>query len=193
MGRLTSLAESVSLFSGTQVYLVDTPSTDDRFFAEVINEAQILQGSPHYFIVIENSLVAADKKILAKVATTIEEFKAGTVERFNMFALADALVRKDRKTLWMLLQEALREGAQAEEIIGILWWQLKMLRLAAKTKTAAEAGVKDFPYNKAKRALAGFKSGEVDTLARSLLALYHDGHAGKRYINVALEEWVLRM
>jgi hypothetical protein len=93
----------------------------------------------------------------------------------------------------MLLQEALREGAQAEEIIGILWWQLKMLRLAAKTKTAAEAGVKDFPYNKAKRALAGFKSGEVDTLARSLLALYHDGHAGKRYINVALEEWVLRM
>jgi hypothetical protein len=83
-------------------------------------------------------------------------------------------------------------GLSAEEIIGTLWWQLKTLRLAMLTKSAEEAGVKDFPYNKAKRALKNFKDGEIETLSLRLLNLYHDGHAGKCDIDLALEEWVLR-
>ena len=36
-----------------------------------------------------------------------------------------------------------------------------------------------------------FKEGELEALSRSLLALYHDGHGGKKDIDLALEKWTL--
>ena len=60
-------------------------------------------------------------------------------------------------------------------------------------KTAAEAGMKDFPYQKAKRALLRFKPGEIEAKARKLLVLYHKGHRGEVDLDLALEEWVLRV
>jgi hypothetical protein len=72
-----------------------------------------------------------------------------------------------------------------------LWWQLKTLRLAELTQSADEAGVKSFPYDKAKRSLSKFAPGEVVALSESLLRLYHDARAGKRDLILALERWVL--
>ena len=51
--------------------------------------------------------------------------------------------------------------------------------------------MKDFPYQKAKRALVNFKEGDIEHLTRTLIAVYHDGHGGKRNLNDALEAWVL--
>jgi hypothetical protein len=93
----------------------------------------------------------------------------------------------------VLLQEARQSGLREEEIIGMLWWQLKSLRLALVTNSADEAGMKEFPYTKAKRALSTFAPGEVVLLSQSLLELYHAGHSGQSDMDVALEEWVLTL
>ena len=79
------------------------------------------------------------------------------------------------------------------ELIGILWWQLKTLLLAQKTGNASEAGMKDFPYKKAKQALPNFAAGEVESLSLSLLTLYHQGHSGEVDIDEALELWLLSL
>jgi len=105
--------------------------------------------------------------------------------------MAEALARKDKRSLWILLCEAKRNGLSAEEIIGTLWWQLKTMRLASLTSSAEEAGVKDYPYNKAKQSLRNFKPGELGSISFRLMNLYHEGHKGKRDIDLALEEWVL--
>ncbi len=105
--------------------------------------------------------------------------------------MPEALATKDKRKLWVLLQEARLAGQRDEDIIGLLWWQLKALRLAKITRNADEAGMKEFPYSKAKRALGKFGDGEVEKLSHSLLELYHDGHAGRRDMDMALEEWVL--
>jgi 16S rRNA U1498 N3-methylase RsmE len=107
--------------------------------------------------------------------------------------MADALLARDKKTLWILLQEAHMKEVASEEIIGVLWWQLKTLRLTYVTSTASEAGVKDFPYNKAKRAHSKFTQTDADRLSRTLLAVYHDSHSGRRDMTSALEEWVLKI
>lgn len=112
---------------------------------------------------------------------------------FNTFAMADALARKDKKSLWVLLQNARHHNVSAEEIIGTLFWQLKSLRLAAETSSALEAGMKPFMYTKAKSALGKFAPGELTTLSRTLLSLYHDGHSGKRDIDLALEKFLLTL
>ena len=190
-GILSDIAGSASLFGTKTIYLIDTPSVSKDFYNDVVEHLEALAQSATHFVVAEEALLAPEKKKFAKHAESIEEVKGATKERFNAFGMADSLARKDKKTLWMQLQDAKREGLSPEEIIGTLWWQLKSLRLAKQTGSAQEAGMKDFPYNKAKRALLAFKEGELEALSHSLLRVYHDGHLGKKDIDLALEKWVL--
>ena len=192
-GIYADAAGGVSLFGGGQVYVVDTPSTSKEFYEDTLDNLSLLAESPHTFIVIEEVLLAAEKKKWQKHADAIEEFKAGSAERFNVFAIAEALSRKDKKSLWLILNEARLAEIPFEELVGILWWQLKTLRLAESTGSATEAGIKDFPYNKAKRSLTKFSRGEIGKLSESLQTLLHDSRLGLCELDVALERWVLRI
>ncbi len=190
-GQLRDVVESVSLFGAPSAYILDMPSDNDDFSAELFSILSELPHSPHAFFVIEGLLLADQKKKYQKQTESLEEFKRGDVERFNTFALADALCTRDKKNGWLLLARARAAGLTPEEIIGALWWQLKLMLLAGKTSSAQEAGVNAFPYNKAKKALSHFAPGRVEELAESLLALYHQGHAGEVELDLALEQWVL--
>lgn len=192
-GMLGDALGAVSLFGGEEVFIIDTPSSNTDFAEEVSSNLEAMAESGNTFVVIEGALLAPAKKPYQKHAAVFEELKAVAEERFNVFAMADALLRKDKKSLWMLLQQARKAGLSAEEIIGTLWWQMKTLRLAEQTNSAAEAGLKDFPYRKAKSALPKFKDGDVTRISHALLAVYHDGHGGKRDINLSLEKWVLTL
>ena len=190
-GQIADALGASSLFGGEEWFVIDTPADNADFAEEVKNNLQEMSESGNTFLILEGALLAPAKKSYGKYATTVEEFTAAKDERFNTFAMADALASKDRRQLWVLLQEAKAAGSAPEELIGILWWQLKALRLAEVTSGASEAGMKDFPYNKAKRSLSKFAPGEVIKVSQSLLELYHDGHAGVRDIDLALEQWVL--
>jgi DNA polymerase III delta subunit len=191
-GMLASLLGATSLFGEREVYVIDTPSADTDFYTEVVAHSAEMGESRNTFIIIEEALLAAERKKFEKYASVVVEEKKVAGVRFDVFKMAEALCNRDKKSLWVLLTEAKREGLSAEEIIGTLWWQLKSLRLAAVTNTAAEAEMKDYPYNKAKRAVAGFKPGELESLSLGLLQVYHDGHGGIRNIDEGLEEWVLK-
>jgi DNA polymerase III delta subunit len=190
-GQISDALGASSLFGGEEWFVIDTPTDNADLAEEVKNNLKEMSESGNTFIILEGALLAAAKKSYAKYAESSEEFIAAKNERFNTFAMADALASKDRRQLWVLLQEAKAAGSAPEELIGILWWQLKALRLADVTSNATEAGMKDFPYNKAKRSLSKFAPGEVTTLSQSLIELYHAGHAGVRDIDLALEQWVL--
>jgi DNA polymerase III delta subunit len=190
-GVFTDLVGAVSLFGEKTIYVIDTPSGKTEMYDAVIENLEAFATSDNTFVIIEEALLAPQKKKFEKHAATLEEYKSAAAERFNAFGMADSLSRKDKKTLWLQLQDAKQANLSAEEIIGTLWWQLKSLRLAKNTNSAAEAGMKDFPYNKAKRALSVFKDGELETLSGGLLTVYHDGHLGKVDIDIALERWML--
>lgn len=192
-GYIAGSIGASSLFGGSEVFLLDTPSGDDDFYAETLANLKEMAESANTFVIIESALLAEPKKKYNKHASLMEEFTADKAERFNSFALAEALAKKDKKQLWVLLQQAKLAGSREEELIGILWWQLKALRLAKQTRSAEEAGMKDYPFKKAQQALKNFTDGEVERISRSLLELYHDAHQGKREIDVALEEWALRL
>lgn len=190
-GQITDAVRSVSLFGGATTYIIDMPSALEEMNDEVLSCLSDMAESADLFIVIDGVLLAAPKKKWLSAALVAEEFTKTAIARVDVFRLAGALFLRDKKTMWMLLCEARLAGLASEEIIGTLWWQLKTLRVAAVTKSAEEAGMKEFPYNKAKRALKNFKPGELETLSSSLLAVYHDGHGGVRDIELSLEEWVL--
>ncbi|OGG89361.1 hypothetical protein A2592_02815 [Candidatus Kaiserbacteria bacterium RIFOXYD1_FULL_42_15] len=191
-GMLLDMVGSVSLFGDQEVYLIDTPSEVPEMYDEVIGSLLEMASSANIFIVIEQGLLAPEKKKWQKHATVFEEFTRVADKRFNVFSMAEALSKRDKKALWILLCEAKQAGLVAEEIIGTLWWQLKALRLAAVSASAVEADMKEYPYQKAKQALRNFKAGELDKLSSGLLKVYHDGHGGVRDIDLGLEEWILR-
>jgi DNA polymerase III delta subunit len=191
-GQIANALGATSLFGGAEWFVIDSPAEDEAFQTEVLDHLVDMRASANTFIILEGALLAPAKKSYTKHTTNPpQEFTATKANKFNSFVMADALADRDRRKLWVLLQEARLNGQPPEAIIGILWWQLKSLQLAAVTRTPEEAGMKDFPYNKAKRALSKFAPGEVGQLSHSLLQLYHDGHAGVQDINLALERWVL--
>lgn len=192
-GTFNNMATAVSLFGDQKVFLLDNISQNKEAFEELLSALELMAGSQNHFVIIEGNLLAAVKKQFNKYVDEIEEFKAVSDKPFNTFAVADALSLRDKKSLWLLFNQALIKGVATENIIGILWWQLKTMRLAKLTGSAAEAGLKDYPFNKAKRALQKFKEGELEKLSHSLIALQHDSRLGICELNTALERWILKL
>ncbi len=191
-GQISDALGATSLFGNDEWFLVDSPAENTECSSEVKDSLKEMSESKNYFVILEGKLLAPEKKKYQKYAADIKEYAADVVEKINAFSLAEALADKDRRKLWVLLQVSRRRKQPPEATIGMLWWQLKALRLATITSSASEAGMKSFAYQKAKQAAGKFKEGEVERLADSLLRLYHDGHAGLCDIDLALEAWVLR-
>ncbi len=192
-GMFVDLAGGTSLFGSIQVVVIDMPSEDVVVLEAVMEQLSLLQESMNHFILIEGALLAAQKRKIEAYAKHMEECTLAKGEKFNAFQLTDALLKRDKKALWLLLREGEREGLSDEQAVGLLFWQIKTLRLVEKTASGEEAGLKPFVYSKAKQALKNFKNGELETLSRDLLTIYHDGHLGKLDINFALEQWVLKL
>jgi DNA polymerase III delta subunit len=184
---------ATSLFRTHEVVVIDTLSDVPEAYAVLLDFLPELAESENIFCVIETKLNAKDRTLFEKHAKKVTDCVAKATKEYNPFALSDALRERDKKTLWILLQEAWQRGASNEEIIGTLFWQLKMLRLTERTKSADEAGQKPFVYDKAKRALKKFKEGELEKISHDLLMLYHEGHSGKGDIALSLEHWVLKL
>jgi DNA polymerase III delta subunit len=189
-GMVRGVSQSASLFGGIECVVLDSLSENEEALVELEESAELLAESPHTVVVIDGKLPAAVVKMLKTHAKEWEESKLEEQERFNVFAMADALAKRDKKTLWVLLARARAAGLAPEEIIGTLFWQLKAIRLTKVTKSASEADMKDFPYNKAKTAAKGFTDQDLARLSHSLITVYHEGHLGTD-IDLALEKWVL--
>lgn len=188
-------AQSLFLSDGaSDVILIDTPGERAEAREAVLTFASELAESPNTFVLLEDKVLASAAKELKKHAAEYHEVEgSAAAERFNVFALTDTLARRNKKSLWVLFLRAQNAGLSPEEIIGTLFWQIKTMRLATRTKSADEAGLKSFVYTKAKRGAEKFKAGELDTYSRSLIMLYHDAHLGKLDLDLALERWILEI
>lgn len=190
-GRLSDALGANSLFGGVQWFVIDTPSANDGLKNEVSESLGELAESENVFLILEGQMLAPERKKYEKRAERVTVVEAKKQARFDMFTVTEALASRDRRRLWILVQEARLEGARDEEIIGLLWWQLKTLRLAALAQRPEEVGMKSYPFEKAKRALMQFPNEQVIERSQSLLELIHQARAGQRDIDIAFEEWIL--
>ncbi|HET8574644.1 MAG TPA: hypothetical protein VFM02_00525 [Candidatus Paceibacterota bacterium] len=152
--------------------------------------------SPNVFLLEESSVL---KPMLQKIEKHAERiFHTGDAvlqtknqSAWNGFALADALGNKDKKKLWVLYRQAVRAEVSSEEMHGMLFWQVKTLLLAEGTKSAGEAGLNPYPYQKAKGFLKHYSPEELREISSKLVSLYHDAHQGKGDLENTLERMIL--
>lgn len=190
IGKIDALVEGQGLFE--QKYIVTLLRCLDE---SLLDRAKELGQSENVFLMFEETLSAKDKKKLEKYAQKIEEHaRAKQIKQeFNVFAMTDALGKRDKKTLWKLYQEALRAGKTPEEIHGVLLWQLKALMSAEKEKSAKDAGLKPFVYSKTQGFLRNFKENEVAETTACFIDLYHEARQGKQDFELGLEKAILSL
>lgn len=193
--RLEELCGGQGLFDSKYVVQIDQVMDSAEQRDLVLEYAKTLGESENVFLLIENELNKTTLKKLEKHAERVEEFsKKGPVKKeFNTFGLADALGKRDRRGLWVEFEKALRALKEPEEIHGILFWQLKSIALAQQTTSSDEAGMKDFPYKKAKGFTRNFSEDELYALLGDLVERYHLARRGEGTLETQLEQFVLRV
>lgn len=198
--KIEELTQTQGLFENKQIIFMDRTLESKDVREVILDKIDALAESPNIFIVFEGKLTKEVLKKLEKRAEKVTEYeldeadkaeKAAAKKDSGFFPMADALANRDKKTLWVMLRRAFDDGAAAEEIHGILFWQAKALALAAKTATAGEAGLNPFVYNKAKRALSIWDKAEVERLVSNLVHMYHRAHRGEVDFEVELEKLAL--
>jgi DNA polymerase III delta subunit len=162
---LSDMLREQGLFK--QQYIISIPATaSDAVREEVIARAGELAAAPHVVVVTLGVLSVKEEEALKMVATKMQKCEeelghkksaakksANNVRERSPFALADALYAKDKKKLFLELAHARAFGARGEEVAGQLFWAIKSIVIASSTATAVEAGMKPYPYDKARRAL----------------------------------------
>jgi hypothetical protein len=192
-GEFQEFLGGQGLFS--ERYIVELRRVFERDDAStiVMSALKELAESSNVFIWVEPKVSAADLKKIekhaAKVQACPETVTKGKFE-YNLFGLADALGERDKKRLWMGYMDAL-EHATPEEIHGVLFWQVKSMLLATRAKDADDAGMKTFPYGKAKRFAKNFSYEELVQLSSNMLTVSHEARRGRHDFAVALERLLL--
>lgn len=194
------------LFEKKYIVILDSLFENEEIKDFILNKLDDLKKSESIFIFIEKKIDKATLIKIEKRAEKTQDFvskdkvgsrsfsmdnKSFDLKDFNIFSLADALGCRNKKDLWVLYQRAIAKEASAEEIHGLLFWQLKSMLLAISSKSSEESGLKPYVFNKSKSFARNYSEKELKKMSGDLVAMYHDAHRGLVDFNVALEKWIL--
>ena len=132
--------------------------------------------SPNIFVMLEATLPKRHLLAITEAAEKVESHEKGEEqkEKFNIFALTDALGKRDKKNLWVLYQQAILEGIVPEQINGMLFWKVKSLLVS--------------PYPNRE-----WSKDELKKLSAQFVTIYHDAHRGLHDFEIALERMILSL
>jgi len=139
-----------------------------------------MAASDTVFVLSEESVPKALAEELKEHAESykIVDLPKNTNRGFNMFSITDAFGARDKKSVWVLLQEALQSGVAPEEVLNILIWQAKNLLITKNAASAAETGLAPFVFQKSKGYSKNFEVEELKTISRKLTSMFHESHLG---------------
>ena len=201
--RFDEYTQSQGLFEQKYIVFLDRIGEQKAIREQLVDNLGTIATSPNIFIILEGKIDKATATKISKKAEKTQEFEkkadaAGASGRFSssapsVFALADALGSRDRKKLWVLYREQIDGGTSPEEIHGTLFWQVKSMLLAARTKSATESGLSPYVHSKSAAFAHNFSPAELTTLLDSLISVSHDARRGKHELETALETLLLNI
>jgi len=192
--QLEEFILGAGLFEQKYVVVLDNVFEDKEAKELVIKKMKDIGASENIFIILESKL---DKKTVTRIekysekAQEFVEKKSVKKEEFNVFALSDAIGRRDRKKAWVLFQQAVAHGLAVENIHGTIFWGVKSMLLASDAKTAKEAGLNPYVFSKSMSFARNFENDELKNISSRLVSIYHNAHRGGMELGVALELFIL--
>ncbi len=173
---------AMSLFSPKNIIILSSLLDHEEAERKLIQSLDLLKNTEHICVMVEGKLTKEEIKKLSAKAEKVEEHnlpeKKEKKESPKTFALADALIQKNKRKAFEVFQLLRADDVPAEEIHGVLWWQFKSLRLALTTSGAKEADLNPFVYSKCKAVEKMWSIEEVSKYIDTLVDMYHKAHRG---------------
>lgn len=174
--------------------LLEVPEAEDF----LMNNLKELAESENVFVWVEEKVNSKTLEKISKKSEKVQNFEEKKVSQgslkdsFNIFALADAVGEKNSKKAWLLYVEALKFFTP-EEIYGTLWWQVKSMVIASKSKSAGDSGLKPFVYSKSKRYSEKFEEDKLQNLSDDMIDAYHLSRRSGSDLGLRLEKIILSL
>ena len=196
--RLLELVGGMGLFSDKSIIEMSQVLRNKEAKEAVMGLIKEIGKSENIFVFLEGELIKSDLAKFEKNAEKIQAFelKTGSVvkkEPFKIFSLTDAFGRRDKKSLWVLFNKAKMSDVSAEEIHGILFWQVKVALQSAQADSAKEAGLNPYVYQISKSSLQKYSVGDLKSISSGLVSMYHDVRRGMHDFDVAIEQFILEV
>lgn len=175
IGNLDEYIGGQGLFVNKYIVVLDRLCENKEIKDEFISKIKEIAESENIFIIIEGKLDKATLSKIEKKAEKVVEFNLEEKDKIkkdtNIFAIADALARKDKKTAWVMYREAIDRGEAVEALHGMVFWKIKTLILSGGN------GV----WNKA----------ELLKVLDELITIYHESRRGKYELESKFEGFIL--
>ena len=193
--KVVEYAQTKSLFGNISIIFIDNVSEDKEKEEEMYMLADEMGDSENIFVILDADLSAKNIKTLSKIAKTAEKFitekQRTQKDNFNMFSLTDALGERNRKKLWLLFQKGILLGIPAEEMLGLVFWQAKNLQIVKKSKSAGEANMKPFVFQKSRGYSNNYSEEETRNLLFKIVDIYHRARRGQYNLEESVEKLTL--
>lgn len=191
---LTEITSSQGLFERKIVVRL-TDIFEDKEKGEMVLKMLKEMGETGNIIVwSEKEMKKTDLDKIKKHAEKVEEFgvKEKSQKAFpTIFKMTDAIADRDKKNAWILFTKEIQNGTAEEEIHGTIFWQMKSILIAKKTKGADESGLNPYVFSKAKAFSRKWDDALLHKKIGELVEMYHKAHRGQIDFGVVLEKWVL--
>lgn len=175
LAQLQEYIGGQGLFSNKYIVFLDRLCEKKEVKADFINALKEISESENIFIILEGKIDKATSAKIEKKSEKVVAFDLKEIEKkeedLNVFELANALGRKDKKELWMLYRGYVDKGNAPEELHGILFW---------KAKTMLLAGGNGY-----------WKQEELLSFIDGLITVYHESRRGTHELETGLEAFLL--
>ncbi len=191
--QLDELVVSQGLFEQKYTIVLDSLFEKKDIKDFVLSRLENMGDSEQIFLILEGQVDAASLKKIEKNAKQTQEFikKENTKPSFNIFAITDKLLQRDKKSLWISYLDMIKKGAVAEELHGIFFWQIKNMILATRSNSQVDTGLSPFVYKNALGGGRNYKTEELISMSSELVEMTHKVRQGKGDLDVMMEKWIL--
>jgi len=123
------------MFDESRIVVLNGVLGNEEMHAILLDALAYMRDSEETFFILEEKPDAATRKQIEKYAESSERYdKPSEKKGGDIFAIANALRRADKKALWVNYQRQLAGDAAPEAIHGVLFWAAKDMFLKARTE-----------------------------------------------------------
>lgn len=189
---LEEMIRSEDIF-GKPVLLKIVASDSKVYFDVFKNTLSRFDKSKDICVVFTPSLTKPERIFFEKANATIKDFTFTKAKESPLvFALTDALIKKDKKNAWIIFQRMIDTNTAPEEIHGALWWQWKTLSLVvSKEKNIAKKNISPYVFSKSEAASKKIGEKEIQNGLSMLMKMFQNSRRGTSDLIHQIELFIL--
>ncbi len=197
------LLNAQGLFLLKHIIVFNFISENKEFFTEFLDLLKEIKPTDHICIIAEGDIAEKSKEKIKKVADKSQEFylkktsDTGSFKDYKKeepptFAFAMSFANREFQKTEKYFKSILDLKLAPEEVHGVLWWQIKVLKLASGAQSAVGAGLSPYVFKNAKSASQKWNPEDLDQVLNALFEMYHQAHRGKIDFYNSIERLIVR-